>query len=39
LVHYIFNKSLLRKEFSNFRISRIWVDSHQQYCLLGELKK
>jgi SAM-dependent methyltransferase len=39
LVHYIFKKSLLRKEFSNFRINRIWVDSHQQYCLLGELKK
>jgi SAM-dependent methyltransferase len=39
LVHYIFNKSLLRKEFRDFRINRIWLDSSHQYCLLGELRK
>jgi hypothetical protein len=39
LVHYIFNKGLLRKEFSRFRITRIWLDSSNQYCLLGELRK
>jgi SAM-dependent methyltransferase len=39
LIHYIFNKSLLRKEFRDFRISRIWVNSSRQYCLLGELRK
>jgi SAM-dependent methyltransferase len=39
LVHYIFNKRLLRKEFSNFRIRRIWVDSNKQYCLVGEARK
>ncbi|MEM2908795.1 MAG: class I SAM-dependent methyltransferase [Candidatus Bilamarchaeaceae archaeon] len=40
LPHYIFNKKLLKKEFKNFRIFRIWVDSYKgQYCLLGELKR
>ncbi|WXG46914.1 MAG: class I SAM-dependent methyltransferase [Candidatus Atabeyarchaeum deiterrae] len=39
LTHYIFNERLLKKEFSNFRIHRIWVDSTWHYCLLGELKK
>jgi len=39
LIHYIFNKRLLRKEFNNFRIQRIWVDSNNQYCLVGESKK
>jgi len=39
LVHYLFNKRLLRKEFSNFRIQSVWVDSNCQYCFLAELKK
>ena len=38
LIHYLFNKSLLRKEFKNFKIYDIWVDSRRHYCLLGELK-
>lgn len=38
LVHYLFNRNLLRKEFKNFRIN-IWVDSDRRhYCLLGKLK-
>jgi SAM-dependent methyltransferase len=39
LVHYMFNKTSLRKEFADFKISRIWVDSSYQYCLLGELRE
>ncbi len=40
LIHYLFNKKLLRKEFKNFKIHDIWVDSDRRhYCLLGELKK
>jgi len=39
LMHYLFNKELLRKEFKNFKIHNIWVDSDKKhYCLLGELK-
>lgn len=37
LIHYLFNKKLLRKEFRDFKIHDIWVDSHSYYCLLGEL--
>lgn len=39
LTHYIYNKKLLRKDFSNFKIKDLWLDSHNHYCLLGELKK
>jgi ubiquinone/menaquinone biosynthesis C-methylase UbiE len=40
LVHYLFNKELIRKEFKDFQIPRIWVDSERRhYCFLGELKK
>ena len=40
LIHYWFNKKLLRKEFKNFKIYNIWVGSDKgHYCLLGELKK
>lgn len=39
LVHYWFNKKLLRKEFKNFKINRIWIDSiRSHYCFLGKLK-
>ncbi len=39
LIHYWFNKKLLRKEFKNFKIYDIWVESKEgHYCLLGELK-
>ena len=38
LIHYLFNKRLLRKEFKNFEIHDIWVDLENYYCLLGELK-
>jgi len=38
LIHYLFNKRLLRKEFRNFEIHDIWVDRENYYCLLGELK-
>jgi 2-polyprenyl-3-methyl-5-hydroxy-6-metoxy-1,4-benzoquinol methylase len=39
LVHYLFNKKLLKKEFKNFKIYDIWVSSIKQYCLLGESKR
>lgn len=39
LIHYLFNKKLLKKEFRNFKIYDIWVESDKRhYCLLGELK-
>jgi len=40
LIHYWFNKKLLIKEFKNFKIYDIWIDSKKRhYCLLAELKK
>lgn len=40
LLHYLFNKRLIRKEFNNFKINNIWVDSNRMhYCFLGKLKK
>ncbi len=39
LIHYLFNKGLIRKEFKNFKIYDIWVDSvGRHYCFLAELK-
>lgn len=37
LIHYWFNKKILKKEFKNFKIYDIWV-AKNNYCLLGELK-
>jgi SAM-dependent methyltransferase len=39
-IHYLYNKTLLRRDFRNFKIYNIWVDSSSKkhYCLLGELK-
>lgn len=40
LVHYLFNKKILRKEFNNFKNLKIWVASYKKhYSLLGQLKK
>lgn len=40
LIHYIFNKEVLKKEFKNFKIYNIWISlNRRHYCLLGELKK
>ncbi len=38
VVHYLFNKKLLQREFRNFKILDFWVDKDSYYCLLGELK-
>lgn len=43
LVHYLFNKNLLKKEFRNFEILDLWIDYgpkywESYYCLLGKLK-
>lgn len=36
LIHYLFTKELLKKEFKNFKIYDIWVDfNRRHYCLLG----
>lgn len=38
LIHYLFNKELLRKEFKKFKID-IWIDAEKRhYCLSGELR-
>lgn len=37
LVHYLFNKNLIRKEFKNFKIYNIWIDlKRKHYCFLAE---
>lgn len=39
LIHYLFNKALLKEELKDFKILDIWVESNKVfYCLLGELK-
>jgi len=38
LPHYQFNKDLLRKNFKNFKIIKLWVNDKGSYCFLGELK-
>ena len=43
VVHYLFNKELLRKEFGGFEIHDIYVERGPKkwecyYCLLGELR-
>lgn len=39
LAHYLFNRKLLKKEFKNFKIIDIWVDTDKRhYCLLGSMK-
>ena len=39
LIHYLFNKKIIKQEFKNFKIYDIWVESKgKHYCLLAELK-
>jgi SAM-dependent methyltransferase len=39
LIHFWFNKTILRKEFKNFKIHDIWIEKDKHhYCLLGSLK-
>jgi len=43
VVHYLFNKELLIREFRGFKIHGFWIDYGKKdwelyYCLLGELK-
>jgi len=43
VVHYLVNESILRKEFHDFKIHKLWIeygpgDWEAYYCLLGELK-
>lgn len=38
LVHFLFTKAILRKEFKGFKIHKLWIDTKNYYCLLGELK-
>lgn len=38
IVHYLFTKASLRREFGNFKVE-VWLDSKgDYYCLLGKLK-
>ena len=40
LIHYLFNRKLIKREFKNFKIPNIWVDSNgRHYCFWGQLKK
>lgn len=39
LPHYLFNKELIKKEFHNFRINNIWVNSDRRhYYFVGIIK-
>lgn len=38
LIHYLFTKEIIRKEFRGFKIHNLWVDKKKYYCFLGELK-
>jgi ubiquinone/menaquinone biosynthesis C-methylase UbiE len=39
LIHYLFNKKLIHKEFKGFKNINIWADSEKRhYCFLGMLK-
>ena len=39
LIHYLFNKELIKKEFNNFKLYDIWANSvRMHYCFLGELR-
>ncbi len=37
-IHFNFTKDLIKKEFKNFQIPKIWL-KRGHYCLLGELRK
>ena len=39
VIHYQFNKAILRKEFKDFRILDFWLDSQANYCFIGEQKQ
>jgi ubiquinone/menaquinone biosynthesis C-methylase UbiE len=39
LVHFLFTKQLLQKEFEHFQIYNIWNASRNSYGLIGQLKK
>lgn len=39
LIHYIYNKQILKKHYKNFKIIDLWKDSNGYYCLLGVNKK
>ncbi|MFH0987716.1 MAG: class I SAM-dependent methyltransferase [Patescibacteria group bacterium] len=36
LVHYFYNKRLLKKDFRDFKIFKTWNDSGNYYCLFGK---
>jgi ubiquinone/menaquinone biosynthesis C-methylase UbiE len=38
LIHYLFDKKQIKKEFKNFKIDKIWISSSgRHYCFLGTL--
>lgn len=38
LIHYLFNKKLIRKEFKNFKINELWVSPNgRHYCIVAQL--
>jgi SAM-dependent methyltransferase len=38
LVHFIYNKKLILRHYSLFRIKKIWKDEKDYFCVLGEKK-
>ena len=36
--HYVYNKELLRKDFKNFKILKLYVDKANHYCMWARLK-
>lgn len=37
LIHYIYNKEVLKKHYKDFEFLDLWQDSKDYYCLLGQL--
>jgi len=37
-LHYIYNFALLRKDFKNFKILKLYRDKHNHLCILGKKK-
>jgi ubiquinone/menaquinone biosynthesis C-methylase UbiE len=39
LIHYYFNRNILKKEFKNFKVLEMWIEQRRpHYCLIAQLK-
>ncbi len=38
LIHFIYNKKIIKKHYNNFKILKIWKDSRDYYCFIAQNK-